>query len=65
MVATGQINFIPKTQVVVPVYDKMASIKCLIVKIYQKLRFLTFEKNFQETKEIVQLPNIGFTVGFC
>ena len=65
MVATGQINFIPKTQVVVPVYDKMASIKCLIVKIYQKLRFLTFEKNFQKTKEIVQLPNIGFTVGFC
>ena len=26
MVATGQINFIPKTQVMVPVYDKMASI---------------------------------------
>ena len=50
MVATGQINFIPKTQVMVPVYDKMASIKCLIVKIYQKLRFLTFEKKFSENK---------------
>ena len=26
VVATGQINFFPKTQVVVPVYDRMASI---------------------------------------
>ena len=26
MAATGQINVIPKTQVAVPVYDKMASI---------------------------------------
>ena len=52
VVATGQINFIPKTQVVVPVYNKMAYIMphsqnlAEIEKIFWLLR-----KNFRKQKK--------------
>ena len=65
MVATGQINFIPKTQVVVPVYDKMASIMPHSYNLSEIEIFLLLRKNFQKKKEIVQSSSLGFTIGFC
>ena len=51
MVATGQINFIPKTQVVVPVYDKMASIMPHSKNLSEiKKMFLLLRKKFSENK---------------